>query len=449
MEGELFKALDELKTLKSFVFTNLIMPETNFSALDNFVRKIPETEKDVYKIKQYVSDLYGKSLGHVNSTARGGGVNEILDSEVPLENYFGSEGKPILFCKRHVINGEEWFFEITKKVHNALHGLDVEFTKKDLIKYKAGSECFSLDFRESLDKKLDSVTIHDLQPASLISRRYGYPDLAEKWALNFHTDISNVNENIWNLFLPIINEYDAIVVSSEKYKRKDISVPQYVINPAINPLSDKNKEMPQEKVRSILEKFHIDPKKPIISQVSRFDKLKGYDDVIKIYESLKEKHKDLQLVLVGSTSVDDPEGKEEYKKIRSLIESSPNKQDMYIYTNLDGVWNEEVNAIQRASSIALQMSIAEGFALTISEALYKGVPVVARNVGGLPLQVNSGINGYLVDIWEEAVEKVDRLLSDVEERGRLGSKGIETTKNKFLITRLVKDRLKLFLDMQK
>lgn len=400
------------------------------------VRKISDYEPIVGRdeIKTIVSlaeRVKGAKIIHVNSTAYGGGVAEILKSLIPLARSVG------LDARWQVLKGSKEFFFTTKSIHNALQGDNsIELTSEMRDVYLKINELNA----KTLDLDGDVVMIHDPQPLPLIDyRRDG------KWVWRCHIDTSQPNKHVWSFIKPFVEKYDALVFSREAYIPNDIrGIKVFVRFPSIDPLSDKNKPLHQTEILKILERFDVNPDKPIIGQVARFDPWKNPLGVIDTYRKVKEKISEVQLVLIGSFAHDDPEGLEWYKK---TVRYAENLKDVYILTNMDGVCDVEVNGFQRAFTVALQLSIREGFGLTVSEALWKGVPVVATRVGGIPLQVIDGVTGFLINTVEEAAEKVVLLVKRGWLARELGRNGVEHVKRNFLVTKDLKDYLRLHIEL--
>ena len=336
------------------------------------------------------SNLSGKHIVHINSTYQGGGVAEILETLVLLMNDAGVD------TGWRILHGTLDFFAITKKFHNALQGdkINLSHTKKKI--YEGHNE----NNAEFLHLNHDAVIVHDPQPLSLIK----FEKKVQPWIWRCHIDLSNPNRSVWNYLRKFIQEYDALVVSMEEYKKR-LPIAQHVIMPAIDPMSPKNQEISNRKVSKYLSKFGIEQDKPIISQVSRFDKWKDPEGVIRAYEIAKKKV-DCRLILIGSIATDDPEGQSMYDGLRKRIEG---EDDIVLISHESDIL---VNAIQRASSVVLQKSIKEGFGLTMSEALWKGTPVIGGNVGGIKTQIIEGINGYLVDDIKGCADRIVKLLKN-------------------------------------
>lgn len=381
----------------------------------------------VDEIYQRAKKISAKHILCINSTYQAGGVAELLNSTVTLFNKLG-----IKFGWR-ILHGTPDFFTITKKFHNALHGEQINFSeRKRKIYYQTNKRFSSFTHIDH-----DLVIIHDPQPLPLIDF---YPK-TQPWIFRCHLDITEPNKEVWNYLKEFIEKYDRLVVSAPNFK-KDLKVPQTVIPPAIDPLTNKNKPVEEKEMDRYLAKNGINRDRPIISQVSRFDKWKNPLGVIEIFEKVKQEV-DCQLALVGSFAPDDPGGQEIFEQTEQRINQSRYKKDIKL------LWIDNdflVNCLQRASQVVIQKSQKEGFGLTISEALYKGTPVVASEVGGIPWQVIDGVNGFLHqpnDI-KGFSESIIKILKDDNLKKSLGEKGKEHIKQNFLITRLLKDWLNLF-----
>lgn len=369
--------------------------------------------------------LKGKVVQQINSTPVGGGVAEILNRMVPLLRQLSVD------TKWDFIKGGEQFFDVTKKFHNALHGRAEEVTRRDF-------EIFMETSRENIENVNtygDIVFVHDPQPIALVKKK-----TANKWLWRCHVDVSAPDEKVWEFLMDFIVGYDSAVFSAPSFSRK-LPIRQFLISPSIDPLSDKNKELPQETIDSVLQKYKIDKDKPIITQISRFDRLKDPLGVIEAYLQVK-KYIDCRLVLAGGTAEDDPEG---IKVLEEAKQKAGNDPDIHILLlPHDDI---EVNALQRASDVIIQKSIREGFGLTVAEALWKAKPVVASNVGGIPLQIKHKYSGLLCHSVEGASFAIKQLLSSPAYAGKLGENGREHIKNNFLITRHLRDYMLLFLSL--
>ncbi|MDP3041653.1 MAG: glycosyltransferase [Candidatus Omnitrophota bacterium] len=369
--------------------------------------------------------LKGKVIQHINSTPVGGGVAEILNRMVPLLRELGVD------TKWDVIKGEEQFFGVTKKFHNALHGRAEEITQRDFDIFMQTSQ----ENIENVDIYGDIVFVHDPQPIALIKKK-----ATNKWLWRCHIDVSDPNLKVWGFLMDFIVQYDSAVFSAPAFSRK-LPIRQFLIPPSIDPLSDKNKELPEETINAVLRKYNIKKDKPILIQISRFDRLKDPIGVIDAYLRVK-KYIDCQLILAGGTADDDPEG---FKVLEEVKEKAKNDPDIHILLLPQN--DIEVNALQRASDIIVQKSLKEGFGLTVAEALWKAKPVVASNVGGIPLQIKHKYSGLLCHSVEGASFAIKQLLSSPAYAMKLGENGREHIKNNFLITRHLRDYMLLFLSL--
>ncbi|MFH1562682.1 MAG: glycosyltransferase [Nitrospirota bacterium] len=372
--------------------------------------------------------LQGKIIQNINSTAVGGGVAEILIRMIPLLRQLGVD------TRWDVIKGNERFFCITKKIHNALHGVNVELSPEDLGYFLETNR----DNAQELDFYGDILFIHDSQPIALVEKK---KEIGQKWVWRCHVDFTTPKQDIMNFLRSYIDRYDAAVFSAPAFAM-DINLPQVLISPSIDPLSDKNKELPSETINSILKRFGIDPDRPIITQISRFDYLKDPVGVIKAYKMCK-KYIDCQLVLAGGGATDDPEGLIVLKEVKSAADDDP---DIHVLL-LPPASDIEINALQRASTVILQKSLKEGFGLTVAEALWKAKPVIAGAVGGIPLQITHKYSGILTHSIEGTAYYLKQLINEPGYAKKLGENGREHIKNNFLITRHLRDYLLLFLSL--
>jgi trehalose synthase len=331
-----------------------------------------------------------------------------------------------------VIKGGEKFFSITKKFHNALHGKSESFSKEDLQVYLETVQSNV----PNLSLNADIVFVHDPQPAALIDEKVKYNN---RWIWRCHIDLSERDEILWNFLKPMIEQYDACVFSAPAFSQK-LLPRQILITPSIDPLSDKNKELPQEMIREILEKYHVHPDKPIVTQISRFDYLKDPIGVIEAYNMVKP-YVDCQLILAGGSATDDPEGAKVLAEVQEKAGTDP---DIHILA-LPPTSHLEINALQRASTVILQKSIKEGFGLTVSEGLWKGKPVIAGAVGGIPYQITHKYSGILTHSIEGTAYWLKQLLQNPTYAKKLGDNGREQVRNNFLLTRHLKEYMLLFL----
>ncbi|MBI3621838.1 MAG: glycosyltransferase [Nitrospirae bacterium] len=372
--------------------------------------------------------LEGKSVLHVNSTAVGGGVAEILNRMVPLLCELG------LVATWDVIKGGEAFYAATKRFHNALHDDAQEAMPED---YQVYEETIEQNFaRLRLDAQI--VFIHDPQPAALVKKRR---DSNNHWIWRCHIDVSRPHPQVWDFFKPYVERYDACVFSAPAFARQ-LSIPQVLISPSIDPLSDKNRELDRTEVTAVLDRLGIPTDKPLVTQVSRFDRLKDPLGVIEAFQMAKP-YVNARLLLVGGSADDDPEGAQVLAEVRELAQDDPD----ILILSLPPTSHVEINAIQRASSVILQKSLREGFGLTVAEALWKGKPVIASAVGGIPLQITHQHSGILVHSIDGAAYWIRQLLRDPEYARRLGENGREHIRQNFLLTRHLRDYLLLFLSL--
>jgi trehalose synthase len=371
--------------------------------------------------------LSGKHVLHINSTYQGGGVAEILGSVVVLMNDVGID------TGWRILHGTPDFFAITKKFHNALQGGSVNLTEIKKRLYIRASEDFSVFTH--IDH--DCVIIHDPQPLPLIK----YYAKKQPWIWRCHVDLSAANSSIWDYLKKFILRYDVMVVSSKKYLREDLPVEQRIIHPAIDPLSPKNMDISDGIVSKYLRKFGIPTDKPLITQISRFDRWKDPEGVLQVFKLVKKKL-DCRLVLCGSMAADDPEGWEIHERVERKAREFIEDKEVILITSENSIL---VNALQRASDVIIQKSTREGFGLTVSEALWKGTPVVTSNIGGIPLQVSDGENGFLVEARDNKgfANRIIELLDKPDLAREMGRKGKEMVRKNFLITRVVSDHLDL------
>jgi len=383
---------------------------------------------EIEELRALARPLQGRSVEMVNSTAVGGGVAEILNRLVPLAEDLN------LSFHWDVITGGEDFFAVTKAFHNALHGAPYHPQARD----------FEI-FREYQQRNLhrlpldaEFVVIHDPQPVGLIDDRLNGKN---HWVWRCHIDLSHPNSAVWDFLHSYVSRYDGAIFSSPEFARQ-LPIPQYLFYPAIDPLSEKNRDLPPEFIADVLARYQIDPVRPILTQISRFDRLKDPLGVIRAYHIVK-RYFDCQLVLAGGSASDDPEGTQVLKEVHQASEGDADIKVLEL-----PAWAPlEVNALQRASSIVIQKSLREGFGLTVSEALWKKRPVVASAVGGIPTQVIHKHTGLLAHSVEGTAYQIRFLLSHPDIAARLGERGHEHVKENFLITQNLKRYLTLFLSL--
>jgi len=383
-------------------------------------------------LREQARALHGARILHVNATAYGGGVSELLRSSVPLLRDLG------LTVDWKVIGGRQDFFRATKALHNALQGSSETLSEAERAAYL---DC-TRENAPLLDGGHDFVVVHDPQPAALLSV-HGRGDA--RWVWRCHIDTSEPNPDAWRFLRPFIADFDAAVFTMGEFVPPDLPVARVrTIAPAIDPLSPKNLDISERTASQILDWIGIDLPGRLVTQVSRFDRWKDPFGVIAAYRLVREEIPDLQLALVGSMALDDPEGWEVYSQLSEHAESDPL---IHIYTNLTGASNVEVNAFQRLSDVVVQKSIREGFGLVVSESLWKGTPVVAGRAGGIPMQMPEGVGGVLVDSVQECAAAMLKLLEDRELAEQLGHSGREHVREHFLLPRLLLEELELLASL--
>jgi trehalose synthase len=369
----------------------------------------------IEELRFLARELKGKTVKMVNSTAVGGGVAEMLNRLVPLL------GELEVTTHWDVITGGNDFFEVTKAFHNALQGSQYDLTRH-------AQEIF-LTYNEQNQQRMqfneDFVVIHDPQPSALVKARQGGP---ARWVWRCHIDLSNPHPQVWGFLRPFIEQYDAAIFSSQSFARQ-LPILQYLFYPCIDPLSEKNKELDDGFVQKVCDEFGIDRKRPIVTQVSRFDRHKDPVGVVQAFK-LARKYVDCQLVLAGGGATDDPEGAVVLKEVKEAVGSDPD----VIILDLPPWCALEINALQRVSTLVVQNSIREGFGLTVTEALWKGKPTIGGAVGGIPNQIIHKLTGMLVHSVEGCAYQIRYLLTHPEFAAQLGRNGREHVKENFLMT---------------
>ena len=381
---------------------------------------------EIDEMRALAKPLSGRTVQMVNSTAVGGGVAEMLNRLVPLAEELG------LNIRWEVMTGGDDFFEVTKAFHNALQGEPYHPEPAHFEIFRAYNE--QNVKRIPLDAEF--VIIHDPQPAGLIQAR---EQKTGRWIWRCHIDLSHPNPSVWSFLESYVSQYDGAIFSSPQFARQ-LPIPQHLFYPAIDPLSEKNRELEPEFIMQVLTRYSIDPLRPILTQISRFDRLKDPVGVVRAYRIVR-RYFDCQLVLAGGSATDDPEGAEVLKEVKRAAEDDPDIKVLELPP-----WAPlEVNALQRASSVVIQKSLREGFGLTVSEALWKKKPVVASAVGGIPNQIIHKHTGLLAHSVEGTAYQIRYLLSHPEIAARLGEQGYAHVKENFLITQNLKRYLTLFL----
>ncbi len=391
--------------------------------LDDYEPIIGKPELD--ELRFLARPLLGKTVKMVNSTSLGGGVAEMLNRLIPLLSELE------VVTRWDVITGGNDFFEVTKAFHNALHGGDYVLTKEARDIFMMYNE----QNRQRMQFTEDLFVIHDPQPVGLVRSRERNRG---KWMWRCHIDLSNPHPDVWGFLRPMVEEYDATVFSSPAFSRQ-LMAPQYLFFPCIDPLSEKNKELDPAYIQKVCDDFGIDRSRPIVTQISRFDRLKDPVGVIQAYK-LAKKYVDCQLVLAGGGATDDPEGA---IVLQEVMEAAGEDPDVIIL-NLPPWSALEINALQRASTVVVQKSLKEGFGLTVTEALWKGKPTIAGAVGGIPTQVIHKLTGVLVHSVEGCAYQIRYLLTHPEFAEQMGKNGREHVKENFLMTTNVKRWLLLF-----
>ncbi len=401
--------------------------------LDDYVA--PAGEQAVENLRRAAAPLAGARIQNLSSTAFGGGVAELLHTQVGLMNGLGID------ATWQVIHGSDDFFTITKMVHNALQGAEVPWTEHMQNIYLERCETNA----QELTTDFDFVIAHDPQPAGILTiledrgKRFG------TWIWRCHIDLSAPHPPVWNFFADHVLPYEVVVLSSPDFVQPGLETQlRWIIPPSIDPLSLKNTWLGEDTLFDVLTRYGVDRSRPILTQVSRFDPWKDPIGVIDAYRLAKKEFPDLQLVLVGSMAHDDPEGWHYIELTDGHRQDDP---DIFLLTNLQEVGNLEVNAFQRASTIVVQKSLREGFGLVVSEGLWKEKPVIGGNVGGIRLQIEDGVSGYLVDSVEECAERAVELLGDYERREKMGKVGRQAVRDRFLCIREVEDHLRMLASL--
>lgn len=385
-------------------------------AIEDFAPLIGEeaVERIVHKARR----LRGLRVLHVSSTFYGGGVAEILSSETQLAASLG------LRADWRLIQGSPDFFNVTKKIHNALQGAEINLTelKKDIY------EEINVQNAIRMQLEADFVVVHDPLPLIHHHRR------TCPWVWRCHADLSRPNPGLWEYLRSFIDEYDAVVLSLPEYAQ-EVAPPQVFVMPAINPFSVKNADMTESEIRDRLRHYGIPDDRPIVAQISRFDRWKDPEGVIKAFKLAREEV-GATLVLLGNVATDDPEGQDVFESLLGQ------KEDRILILTAEDT--ALVNALQRRAAVILQKSLREGFGLTATEAMWKGTAVIAGRCGGLKHQIEDGVSGYLVSSVEETAQRIVELLKDAALRKKLGARARDTVRERFLMTRKLEQYLDLF-----
>jgi trehalose synthase len=389
----------------------------------------------VEQIRELAKPLQGARVLHLNATAYGGGVAELLATHVPLLRSVGID------ADWQVMHGSDEFFAVTKAVHNGLQGADIEWTPRMQKTYLEKV----LDNALLLEGHYDFVVVHDPQPAAMLSflrERLGGLMQDTTWIWRCHIDLTEANPKVWEFFRPFVELHDASVWTMPEFVPASLDMAHVVhAPPCIDPLSVKNLELAMPFCQELTKQYGVDVNRPIVCQVSRFDPWKDPVGVIEAYRIVRERVPDAQLVLAGSMATDDPEG---FKVWDDTEAARAGDRDIYLLSNLHQVGSVQINAFQRVAQVVLQKSLREGFGLTVSEALWKGRPVIGGRAGGIKLQIRDGFDGYLVDSVEECAQRTIDLLADPVGADALGMQGQEHVRDNFLSTRELQDWLTLF-----
>ncbi|HJU57703.1 MAG TPA: glycosyltransferase [Actinomycetota bacterium] len=394
-------------------------------------------DEAVERLRAVAESLRGLRVLHVSSTAFGGGVAELLHTQVPLMNDLGVEATWAL------IEGSDAFFAVTKAIHNALQGAETQIDDEMRATYVDR-------IRENvpeLPSAYDVVIVHDPQPAAILQMLEETDARKGRWIWRCHIDLSAPYHPVWEFLEPVVNRYDAAIFTAEEYVQPGVTEPvRAFIPPSIDPLSPKNAPMSQGAWRAVIEPFGVDPDRPLVTQVSRFDPWKDPLGVIDAFRLVRKEVPAAQLVMAGSLAHDDPEG---IRYLDLTNEHAAGDPDIYLFTDLDGVGDTAVNAFQRASDVVVQKSLREGFGLVVAEGMWKGKPVVGGDVGGIRLQIEEGVTGYLVDGIVACADRVTELLLEPERRRVMGETGRERARERFLCLRELEDTFRLITDLER
>jgi len=390
-------------------------------------------EQEIRHMRALAKRLHGARVVHVNSTKSGGGVAELLNRIVPLQKELG------LDVEWEIIEGKSDFFVTTKNIHNALQGAPVTLSEPMWKIYEETNRA-NAEMLENKLKEAGFVFIHDPQPAALINH---FPQRSAKWIWRCHIDVSTPQPSVWRRLERTVSKYDASIFSLAQFAQA-LPHPQYLITPSIDPLSEKNIDLPQEEIEAVFDRFNLDRKKPLLLQVSRFDRFKDPLGVIEAYKTVKSFQESVQLVLAGGGASDDPEGG---MVLGEVLEAAKGDPDIHVL-ELPPTANRTINALQRAADVVLQKSLREGFGLTVTEALWKYKPVVGGDTGGIRLQVIDRFNGFRVRTPEGAALRIRYLLHHHEKAKRMGQNAHNFVKDNFLITQQVRNYLALMMSLK-
>ena len=386
----------------------------------------------IAEIEELARPLRGARVLHLNATAFGGGVAELLNSIIPLLQDLG------IAAEWQVIDAHAEFFNVTKSMHNAMQGMYIPWSKAMADTWREVNQANA----DAITEHYDYVYVHDPQPAGLLHyiRLRDAGGLGAKWIWRCHLDTTEALPEVWDFLRGYVELYDAAVFTMDGYVKTQLEPQLAIIPPAIDPTSTKNTPLPKAVVREVLQRYEIDPDRPIIAQISRFDPWKDPLGVIDTYRILKEHRPGLQLLMVASMADDDPEAWSFYERI---VRKAGEDYDIHVLTNLNGVGNVEVNSFQSAADVVMQKSLREGFGLVISEALWKSKAFVGSSAGGIPMQLDGGRVGRVADTTQEFADAIGDLLDDPPARKALGKAAKEHVRANYLTTRLLADHLRL------
>jgi trehalose synthase len=391
------------------------------------------------RIRELAEPLRGARILHLNATAYGGGVAELLATHVPLLRSLGIE------ADWQVMHGSDEFFAVTKAVHNALQGAKIDWTPAMQRTYLEKV----LDNALLLDQEYDFIVAHDPQPAALLSfcrERFGNRPSDTKWIWRCHIDLTDANPTVWEFFRPFVELHHASVWTMPEFVPDSLRMDRIVhAPPCIDPLSVKNLDLAMPFCHELTRQYGLDVHRPIVCQVSRFDPWKDPVGVIEAFRIVRQQVTDAQLLLAGSMATDDPEGFRVWEETETARAGDP---DIYLLSNLHQVGSVQINAFQRVADVVIQKSLREGFGLTVSEALWKGRPVIGGRAGGITLQIRDGYDGYLVDSVEQCAARTVDLLADPVGADAMGAQGREHVRDNFVSTRELEDWLCLFGELR-
>jgi trehalose synthase len=385
----------------------------------------------VAKVREVAEALRGLRVLELSATAAGGGVAELLASLVPLERDLGIE------AEWRVIAGDQRFFEVTKRIHNGMQGMEAELSEAQRAEYLRHNE----ENAAALSGGWDAIVVHDPQPAAV---RSFAPDLARRWLWRCHIDSSDPHLPVWEFLRPYVELHDRAAFTLRSFVPPDLATPTSLLLPAIDPITSKNQRLPDYLARQTVAALGVDLARPLLLQVSRFDPWKDPLGVVEVWRAVRETFPTLQLALVGSMATDDPEGWRIYEQIEAETAAEP---ACLLFTDQMGVASHEVNAFQRVADVAIQKSVREGFGLVVSETLWKGTAMVAGRAGGIPEQLRDGVGGYLAATVEEFAGRTIELLENPLRAGEMGAAGAEAVRERFLLPRLLRDHLAVLREL--